>query len=224
MSNMRVLLADDHSLFRSGIASLLKAKPGIVVIGEASDGLGAIEQARKLKPDVILMDVNMPKCSGLEAVQTIKQEMPQVRIVMLTVSDDDQNLFTAIKNGANGYLLKTIEPQELYDMLAKVYQGEAPISGVIANKILNELRHVKQAGFVASQTVDELTAREIEILECVVRGESNSEIAKSLDIAENTVKIHLRNILEKLHLQNRIQAAVYAVHQHIVEDPYDAQT
>lgn len=221
---MRVLLADDHSLFRSGIASLLRARPGIVVVGEASDGMDAIEQARRLKPDVILMDINMPKCSGLEAVQAIKQEMPQMRIVMLTVSDDDQNLFTAIKNGANGYLLKTIEPQELYEMLAKVYQGEAPISGVMANKILNELRHMKQGGLPASQSVDELTAREIEILECVVRGESNSEIAKSLDIAENTVKIHLRNILEKLHLQNRIQAAVYAVHQHIVEDPYDSQT
>jgi DNA-binding NarL/FixJ family response regulator len=221
MSDIRVLLADDHSLFRSGLASLLKAKPGIVVVGEASDGVDAIEQARSLKPDVILMDIHMPKCSGLDAVQTIKPELPQVRIVMLTVSDDDHDLFTAIKNGADGYLLKTIDPIDLCEMLTRVHRGEAPISGIVANKILEEFRHSRRNGRASAETVEELTAREVEILECVVRGESNSEIAKSLDITENTVKIHLRNILEKLHMHSRIQAALYAVHRHIVRDPFD---
>jgi DNA-binding NarL/FixJ family response regulator len=221
MSDIRVFLADDHSLFRNGIASLLKSRQGIEVVGEASNGAEAIEQVRKLKPDVVLMDIHMPERNGLEAVQAIKQELPDVRIVMLTVSDDDQNLFTAIKNGADGYLLKTIEPQELYEMIAKVHRGEAPISGVMANRILAELRNTKRDG--ASPAEEGLTTREIEILECVVRGKSNSEIAQSLDITENTVNIHLRNILEKLHLQNRIQAAIYAVHQHIVRDPYDIE-
>jgi DNA-binding NarL/FixJ family response regulator len=223
MSEMRVLLADDHSLFRNGIASLLKSRKDIRVVGEASDGAEAIEQARKLKPDIILMDISMPKCDGLQAVQTIKQEAPQIRIVILTVSDDDRNLFTAIKNGADGYLLKTIEPDELYEMLARVHRGEAPISGIMANRILQEFRQLKQGRGRASQTEEELSARETGILELVVRGETNSEIAKELGITENTVKIHLRNVLEKLHMHNRIQAALYAVHQGLVRDPFESK-
>lgn len=220
MTEIRVLLADDHSLFRNGIASLLKSQKEIQVVGESSDGMDAIEQARKLKPDVILMDISMPQCDGLQAVKAIKQEMPQVRIIMLTVSDDDRNLFAAIKNGADGYLLKTIEPSELYDMLARVHLGEAPISGVMARKILQEFKQLKQGGHSASETKGELSEREIGILELVVQGATNSAIAKSLGITENTVKIHLRNILEKLHMQNRIQAAIYAVHQGLVRDPF----
>lgn len=221
MTGLRILLADDHRLFRSGIASLLKSHQDLEVVGQASDGLEAIEQARRLRPDLMLMDIHMPKCSGLEAVQVIKQELPQTHIIMLTVSDDDQDLFTAIKNGADGYLLKTIDPVELYEMLARVHRGEAPISGIMANKILQEFRQLKQNGHPSSERAEELTAREVEILQCVVQGESNSEIAKSLDITENTAKIHLRNILEKLHMHSRIQAALYAVHQHIVRDPFD---
>ncbi len=223
MDEMRVLLADDHSLFRNGIASLLKSRKDIQVVGEASNGEEAVEQARKHKPDVILMDISMPKCDGLQAVQTIKQEMPQVRIIILTVSDDDRNLFAAIKNGADGYLLKTIEPVELYEMLGRVYRGEAPISGVMARKILQEFRSLKQSESHLPKSAEELSAREIEILELVVRGETNSQIAKSLGIAENTVKIHLRNILEKLHMENRIQAAIYAVHQGLVRDPFKSK-
>jgi DNA-binding NarL/FixJ family response regulator len=166
------------------------------------------------------MDISMPKCDGLQAVQTIKQEMPQVRIIILTVSDDDRNLFAAIKNGADGYLLKTIEPTELYEMLGRVHRGEAPISGVMARKILQEFRSLKQDEAHLPKSAEALSAREIEILELVVQGETNSGIAKSLGIAENTVKIHLRNILEKLHMENRIQAAIYAVHQGLVRDPF----
>lgn len=223
MTEMRVLLADDHSLFRNGIASLLKSRKDIQVVGEASNGVEAIEQARKLTPDVILMDISMPKCDGLQAVLTIKQEMPQVRIIILTVSDDDRNLFGAIKNGADGYLLKTIEPVELYEMLGRVHRGEAPISGVMASKILQEFRSLKQGEAHSLKQTEELSAREIEILELVVQGETNNGIANSLGITENTVKIHLRNILEKLHMQNRIQAAIYAVHQGLVRDPFEGK-
>lgn len=223
MNEMRVLLVDDHSLFRNGIASLLKSRKDMQVVGEATDGMEAIEQARKLKPDVILMDISMPKCDGLQAVKAIKEELPQVRIIILTVSDDDRNLFAAIKNGADGYLLKTIEPVELYEMLARVHRGEAPVSGVMAHKILQEFRQLKQGESGSSETAEALSPREIGILELVVNGETNSGIAKTLGITENTVKIHLRNILEKLHLQNRIQAAIFAVHEGIVPDPFAAQ-
>lgn len=219
MDELRILLVDDHSLFRKGIAALLSKQPGLQVVGEAMDGLEAIDQARELVPDVILMDLAMPRCNGLEATRLIKQELPNVHIIMLTVSDDNYDLFTAIKNGADGYLLKTLEPIELYDMLAKVRYREAPISGKLAARILQEFRQMKQNPHNLPEQTDELTQREIEILELVVQGETNSEIAKALFITENTVKIHLRNILEKLHLQNRIQAAVYAVRQGLVKDP-----
>lgn len=218
MDELHILLVDDHSLFRKGIAALLASQPDLQVVGEAADGLEAIERARELVPDVILMDLTMPKCNGLEATRVIKQELPHVDIIMLTVSDDDRDLFTAIKNGASGYLLKALEPQELYDMLAKLRYGEAPISGTLAAKILQEFRQMKQNPNALPEPADELTQREIEVLELVVRGATNSEIAQALCITENTAKIHLRNILEKLHLQNRIQAAVYAVRQGLVKD------
>ncbi len=213
MNQLRVLLVDDHSLFRKGIAALLASREDVQVVGEASNGLEGIERARELVPDVILMDIGMPRCNGLEAVRVIKQEMPHVHIIMLTVLDDDRNLFAAIKNGADGYLLKRLEPQELYNTLAKIASGEAPISGVVASKILHEFRQAKPGA-------EELTSREVEILELVVQGKTNNEIAGCLCLSENTVKIHLRNILEKLHLQNRIQAALYAVHEGLVPDPF----
>jgi len=144
--------------------------------------------------------------------------MPHVKIVILTVSDDDQNLFEAIKSGAQGYLLKDLEPYQLYDLLESVSRGEAPLSGVVAAKILKEFNQPTQSSIQTPEVVDELTPREIDILELVVEGKTNKEIAYKLNISENTVKIHLRNILEKLHLQNRIQAAVYAVRQGLVDD------
>jgi DNA-binding NarL/FixJ family response regulator len=218
MDELRILLVDDHSLFRKGIAALLASQPNIQVVGEATNGLEAIERARQLMPDVILMDLTMPKCNGLEATRLIKQELPHIHIIMLTVSDEDHDLFTAIKNGAEGYLLKTLEPHELYGMLNKLRDGEAPISGRLAVKILQEFRQPKQSPELLAAVPDELTPREIEILELVVQGETNSEIAKALYITENTAKIHLRNILEKLHLHNRIQAAVYAVREGLVKE------
>ena len=213
---MRILLVDDHVLFRKGIATLLDAREDITVVGEANDGIQAVDEARKTIPDVILMDVNMPNRGGLETVKVLKQEMPHVQIVMLTVSDDDEDLFQAIRNGARGYLLKDLEPQELYDMLDGIRDGEAPISGAMASKILQEFRQPDHEKKEQPGGAEELTPREIEVLEQIVTGASNKEIGETLHITENTVKIHLRNILEKLHVKNRIQAAVHAVRQGLV--------
>jgi len=215
---MRILLVDDHILFRKGVAALLTHREDMEVVGEASNGVEAIQAARDLLPSVILMDINMPKCNGLEATRRIKRELPHVKIVMLTVADDDRNLFEAIKIGAQGYLLKNLEPYQLYDLLESISRDEAPLSGAIAAKILREFTEPNQESLGEQEVIDSLTPREIGILELVVDGLTNKEIASKLYISENTVKIHLRNILEKLHLQNRIQAAVYAVRKGLVED------
>jgi DNA-binding NarL/FixJ family response regulator len=218
MEPLRILLVDDHTLFRKGMVSLLASRNDMVVVGEAEDGLEAIGRVQELLPDVILMDVNMPNCSGLEAVEIIKREMPQVAIIMLTVSDDEADLFTAIKSGATGYLLKNLEPHQLYDMLERLRQGEAPISGIMAAKILQELRQPEESVGWPLEAGEALTPREIEVLEQVITGATNKEIAEALCITENTVKIHLRNILEKLQVQNRVQAAVYAVRKGLVDE------
>lgn len=214
----RLLLVDDHVLFRKGVAALLAGRQEIEVVGEAGDGLEAITAARETLPDVILMDIGMPNCNGLDATRRIKREMPHVKIVILTVSDDDQNLFEAIKSGAQGYLLKDLEPYQLYDLLESIERGEAPLSGAIATKILKEFSQPNQDNAQELEVIDELTAREISTLQLVSEGKTNKEIASILFISENTVKIHLRNILEKLHLKNRIQAAVYAVRQGLVDE------
>lgn len=223
MKPLRILLVDDHVLFRKGIASLLSSRNDITVVGEAGDGIEAVKMARQTKPEIVLMDVNMPNRGGLETIKVLKQEMPNVDIVMLTVSDDDEDLFQAIKNGAKGYLLKNLEPYELYNMLDGIREGEAPISGTMASKILQEFRQPESKQDDDSGAVDELTPREIEVLEQVVTGATNKEIAGTLHITENTVKIHLRNILEKLHVKNRIQAAVQAVRDGLIDDSLPAE-
>jgi len=212
---LRILLVDDHVLFRKGLASLLASQPDIEVIGEASDGIEAIHAAKELKPDLIMMDINMPECDGLQATRIIKQSMPQVKIVMLTASDDDEYLFEAIKIGAQGYLLKDLELYQLLDLLESISKGEAILSSAMATKIFKEFNRSSHNGRQRDNNEEELTDREVTILKYVAQGLMNKEIADTLDISENTVKIHLRNILEKLHLKNRIQAAVYAVRQGI---------
>jgi DNA-binding NarL/FixJ family response regulator len=213
---LRILLVDDHILFRKGVAALLSARPDMQVVGEASDGSEAIKAARDILPDVILMDIGMPVLNGLEATRRIKREMPHVKIVMLTASDEDQNLFESIKSGAQGYLLKDLEPQQLYSLLDSLRKGEAPLSGAIATKILKEFTQPTEATS-EKEIVEELTSREINVLSLIAEGKTNKEIADELVISENTVKIHLRNILDKLHLQNRIQAAVYAVRKGLAD-------
>jgi len=218
MSAIRVLLADDHALFRRGVANLLAAEDGFDVVGEAVDGHQALEMARELMPDVVLMDISMPGMDGLEATRRIKAEIPYVRIVILTASDGERSLFEAVKSGAQGYILKKIEPQAFYSTLRGVVRGEAPMSRVMAARLLEEFS--RQAREPAPATLAaELTTREREVLEHVARGRSNKEIAAALAIAENTVKNHLKNILEKLHLENRVQAATYALRQGLVSRP-----
>jgi two-component system nitrate/nitrite response regulator NarL len=219
MTPIRVLLADDHALFRRGVASLLAADRDFEVVGEAVDGQQAVEMARELMPDVILMDISMPVLDGLEATRRIKAEMPYVRIVILTVSDGERSLFEAVKNGAQGYLLKKIEPQALYATLRGVVQGEATLSRVMAAQLLEEFARQSRQPAPAAAPAAQLTAREKEVLEHVARGRSNKEIATALAIAENTVKNHLKNILEKLHLENRVQAATFALREGMLEKP-----
>jgi DNA-binding NarL/FixJ family response regulator len=221
---LRVLLVDDHVLFRKGLASLLDSQPGIKVIGEASNGCDAVELAKVLHPDLIMMDINMPKCDGLQATRSIKKILPDTKIVMLTASDDDQYLFEAMKIGAQGYLLKDLELHQLLDLLDSIAKGEAILSSAMATKIFREFSRGNQPGNESDENVEELTEREKTILKYVAQGLMNKEIADTLGISENTVKIHLRNILEKLHLRNRIQAAVYAVRHGIADQDIESKS
>lgn len=205
---MRVLLADDHPLFRDGVRSLLEAR-GVEVVGEAGNGQEALEAALRLKPDVILMDVTMPQMDGLEATRLIKARVPEVKIVMLTVSDEDRTLFEAIKSGAQGYLLKNLRADEFFDLLSGIERGEAPISRGLAGRILEEFGR-SQEGRSEQWPQDELTDRELEVLRAASSGAPNREIASALHISENTVKFHMKNILDKLHLRSRGEVIAYA--------------
>jgi len=219
-SPIRVVLVDDHALFRKGIASLLTGEPGFEVVGEAQDGLQAVERVRELMPDLVVMDLNMPRTTGLEATRRILEEFPYIKVVILTVSEDDRDLFEAIKAGAQGYLLKKIEPKALFDTLRGVMRGEASISRMMAATLMGEIRR-GAANHTGSgvKRAPELSPREIGVLELVTEGKTNKEIAGALGIAENTVKNHLKNILEKLHLENRVQAATFALREGLLNKP-----
>lgn len=216
----RVLLVDDHELFRTGIACVLACLHNLEIVGEASDGLEAVAHAREYTPDLILMDINMPICDGLSALRIIKNELPQVKIVMLTVSEEDEDVFQAVKEGADGYLLKNLGRQKLLDAIYGLRRGEAAVSGVLATRILREFRRQTPKAQKREDGQEELTAREIEVLERVAAGDPNWQIAETLSIAENTVKIHIANILSKLHLRNRVEAAVYAVREGLIDDSH----
>ena len=218
METIRVLLVDDHPLFRSGVASLLRQQVDFEVGGEAQDGEEALEKAKELMPDVMLMDVYMPGMGGLEATRRIKELLPYVKIVMLTVSEEDKDLFEAIKAGAHGYLLKKIEPAEFFRALRGVFHGEAPISRAAATKILAEFARLARRGSQGANPQEKVSPREREVLELLTKGATNKEIAATLTISENTVKNHLKNILEKLHLENRVQAAAYAFREGLIRD------
>ncbi len=214
---IRVMLVDDHALFRKGVASLLASCPDIEVVGEAGSGAEAVEAVGELMPDVILMDIHMPSLDGLEATRRIKAEHPYVKIVMLTVAEEDRALFDAIKAGAHGYLLKRVEPDEFLGMIRGISRGEAPISRSMASKILGEFGK-RMKGQPAEDPAAKLTPRERELLQLLTQGSTNKDIANALCVSENTVKNHLKNILAKLHLQNRVQAVAFALRQGLVAD------
>lgn len=210
---MRVLLADDHALVRDGIASLLRAW-GHEVVGQASDGAEAITLADQHEPDLVLMDVRMPTLGGLEATRQISRRHPGMPIVMLTVSEEESDLFAAIKAGAQGYLLKNLESPQLRTMIEGVQRGEAAITPATAARIIDELGRRDQT---AAPDPDRLTDRELDVLRLVTAGLRNKEIAARLAISENTVKYHLGHILGKLHAQSRTELAARAVREGLVE-------
>lgn len=212
MNPISVLLVDDHALFREGLASLLCKRENFQIVGTAADGEEGMKLARELMPDLVLMDVRMPGVNGIEATRRIKNEIPDARIVMLTMSEEEHDLFQALKNGAQGYLLKNTKPDDLYRFIEGVMEGQAPISGMMAAKMLTEFRRPEDPA-PDECGCEKLTAREWDVLQSVANGLTNREIANKLAISENTVKKHLRNILAKLHLQNRVQAALYVRQQ-----------
>jgi DNA-binding NarL/FixJ family response regulator len=215
---LRVLIVDDHALFRRGLQMVLKQETDIDVVGEAGDGHEAVDKAQELMPDVILMDVRMPRRSGIEATQQIKDLLPHVKILMLTISDEEADLYDAIKAGASGYLLKEISIDEVADAIRSVWAGQSRISPSMAAKLLTEFAAMsKRADERQQLPAPRLTEREMEVLKLVAQGLNNRDIAKELFISENTVKNHIRNILEKLHLHSRMEAVVYAVREKLLE-------
>jgi DNA-binding NarL/FixJ family response regulator len=215
---MKILIADDHALFRDSLRSLLEAH-GLEVVGEAKNGREAYELARQLKPDVVLMDLSMPEVDGLAATRLISAELPAVKVVVLTASDDDAKLFEAIKSGAQGYLLKNLDSEDFFALLERTERGEPALTPAIARKLLEEFaRPPKAAAAPAASDPDPLTEREREILELLVEGvTSNRKLAKQLGVSENTVKFHVRHVLDKLHLHNRAQVVGYALRHGLVE-------
>lgn len=214
---MRILIADDHALFRDGLRSLLLAQ-GHEILGEAKNGREAVLLARQLKPDLILMDVSMPDLDGIEATRLISAEMPDMKVVILTASEEEGKLFEAIKSGAQGYLLKNLEAEAFFDLLDRAQRGEPALTPSLAKKLLNEFARPAEAAPQASAE-GALTAREREVLELMVEGvTSNRRLARRLGVSENTVKFHVRNILDKLRLHNRAEVVGYAL-RHGMVDP-----
>ena len=211
MSKIRVLLADDHHLLREGLANILNGQEDFEVVGQAGDGLEAWIKAQKLTPDLILMDVTMPGCDGLEATQRIKRDLPETTIVMLTVRDEDEKLFEAIRNGAQGYLLKSIRSQDMLRLLRGAVRGEAAITPSLGGRMLEEFRRVGQRPAEdPTKNSAALTARERGVLSLVAAGATDKEIAEKLTISVHTVKSHMRKILAKLHFDRRHEAASFA--------------
>lgn len=214
---IRVLLVDDHTLFRSGVKSLLQRSDEFEVVDEAGDGLEGIKRARSHKPDVVLLDLHMPGVSGLEAVKVISEEMPEVRVLMLTVSEDAQDLMDALRAGASGYLLKNIETDALLDALRRAAHGESIVSPQMTAQLIQGVRNPLKAPGPAER--DRFSPRERDILTCLALGESNKEIARALELAESTVKIHVQNIFKKLNMTSRVQVALYAAEQGYGQPP-----
>ncbi|KPK00024.1 MAG: LuxR family transcriptional regulator [Desulfobacterales bacterium SG8_35] len=208
---IKLLICDDHAIVRMGLRSLIAGNSDMKLLGEATDGEEAVVLARELKPDVIIMDLLMPRKDGVAAISEIKKKNPEARILVLTGFSDDKNVFSALKAGANGYLLKDSAPGEVVQAIREVYQGKSSLHPVIARKVIQEIHHPSDL----APTDDLLSEREIEVLKYVAMGMSNQEIARTLEIKEGTVRIHVGNILNKLQLANRTQAALYALRKGI---------
>jgi len=206
---IRILITDDHAVVREGLRTLISTEPGMVVVGEAADGIEAVQQACALLPDVILLDMVMPGMNGLEAITEIKHKCPEANILVLTSFSDDETVFPAIKAGALGYLLKNTTPERLLNAIRDVHQGKPSMSSDIANKLMLELQRTSDL----PPTEEPLTEREMDVLRLVAQGLTNQEIAEKLVIGEGTVRTHVSNILGKLHLANRTQAALYALRE-----------
>ena len=218
--DIRVMICDDHALFRRGLIMVLEAEDDIEVVAEAEDGEDAVEKAVEFVPDVVLMDVRMPGVDGIEATRRISEKVPTAKILMLTVSDEEEDLYEAIKAGATGYLLKEVSIEEVAPAARAVVAGQSLISPSMASKLLGEFSNLaKRAEERTSVPTPRLTERELEVLRLVAQGKSNREIAGDLYISENTVKNHVRNILEKLHLHTRMEAVMYAVREKLLEIP-----
>ena len=216
---VRVVIVDDQELFRRGLTMLIAAEDDIEVVGQAADGVAATELAAAAVPDVILMDVRMPKRSGIDACLAIKALVPSAKIIMLTVSDEESDLYDAIKNGASGYLLKDSSTDEVAQAIRLVAEGQSLITPSMATKLLDEFKQMSRQGTRQQINAPRLTDRELEVLRLVARGHNNREIAKELFISENTVKNHVRNILEKLQLHSRMEAVMYAVREKLLDIP-----
>ncbi|WP_275266122.1 response regulator [Nocardioides caldifontis] len=217
-SGIRVLVVDDQELFRRGLTMLLNVETDIEVVGEAADGASAVRLATDMAPDVVLMDVRMPRQTGIEACTAIKDAAPNARIIMLTVSDEEADLYEAVKNGASGYLLKDSSIEEVAQAVRVVADGQSLISPSMAIKLLDEFKQMSRTDR-SSVPTPRLTDRELEVLRLVAQGLNNREIAKQLFISENTVKNHVRNILEKLQLHSRMEAVMYAVREKLLDIP-----
>lgn len=207
--DIRILIADDHAVVREGLRALIETEPGMELVGEAADGIEAVQKACALEPDVILLDLIMPRKDGIEAIGEIKEEDPGARILVLTSFAEDDKVFPAIKVGAQGYLLKDSSPRELLRAIRHIYRGEPSMHPTIARKLMRELQ--EPADLPPAE--EPLTEREVEVLQLLARGLSNQEIADELIISERTVRTHVSNILGKLHLANRTQAALYALRE-----------